>query len=127
MGLAGRGRLYLVNWYEVIAVAYNRDEDILYLAHQLWEEDETPTASAHAYWQDAARQILARGPVRKQANGPDDIGMAPARPVKPCLHIGPSWRIEMGAATGPRRVLPFRHDADMKVANPAVQLVRRVD
>jgi hypothetical protein len=43
-----------------------RDEEILYLAHQLWEEDDTPSQSCSCYWTLAAQEILASGPSRTQ-------------------------------------------------------------
>ena len=50
-------------------MTYDRDEDILYLAHQLWEEADVPTSAACAYWKEAALQVLARGGERNQAQG----------------------------------------------------------
>jgi hypothetical protein len=40
---------------------YDREEDILYLAHQLWEESGEPHASKNTCWKQAAQQIIARG------------------------------------------------------------------
>ena len=42
-------------------MACARDVEILYLAHQLWEEDDAPKRSVHSYWSGAAREILASG------------------------------------------------------------------
>ena len=40
----------------------DRETDILYLAHRLWEESEDPTTSPRTCWTQAAREILARSP-----------------------------------------------------------------
>ncbi len=46
---------------------YDREEDILYLAYQLWEESDVPKMTARTYWKQAALQVLAQGrsPQRK--------------------------------------------------------------
>ena len=42
-------------------MSYDREEDILYLAHQLWEDDQARTLTSRDLWKEAALEILAQG------------------------------------------------------------------
>lgn len=42
-------------------MSYDREEDILYLAQQLWEEDDVRTFPSQEVWRNAALEILAQG------------------------------------------------------------------
>ena len=56
------------NYLKVASMTYDREEDILYLAHRLWEEADAPMSAAPAYWKEAALQVLARGGKHVQAH-----------------------------------------------------------
>ncbi len=50
----------------------NRETDILYLAHELWEGSDEPKASPQSYWKQAALDVLAQG--QKSLQKVDHIG-----------------------------------------------------
>ncbi len=110
-------------------MANDREEDILYLAHQLWEEDAAPAASAHTYWQEAARQVLASGQKPYGAFGRgvtscyDTTGKAVTRLTQLSLQFGTTSRIEMGIAVGTQRVTLFNRQMHLKAANSAALIM----
>lgn len=93
---------------------YDREDDILYLAHQLWEEADEPRAAPQTYWMQAAIQVLAR---ERGHRGRD---AAPAR-------SGLAVHIDMGTAPRGRHVTLISRCEHAKVANGAPRLVRLAD
>ena len=73
----------------------DRETDILYLAHRLWEESDDPQTSPRTCWTKAAREILARSPRVPTPKAPA------ARMAAHCFGGGNgSMRITLRADTG---------------------------
>ncbi len=129
-------------------MAYDREDDILYAAHQLWEEDDAPTSDTHAYWQRAALQVLARG--RVQAHRAYDRvshGFNVSRAIAPgpttassCvitsfahpelsmhLQFGTSGCIEMNSVTGTRTVMTIKRTVARAAVNQPFRVVSKTD
>lgn len=114
-------------------MTYDRDEDILYLAHQLWEEADAPMSAAPAYWKEAALQILARGGKRYQPRAAV-VSFNPRRTndntcsSSLCLTSAKHGRAISIAANGQRRVTFALSNETVVVANsPLIDLVRKVE
>ncbi len=129
-------------------MAYDREDDILYAAHQLWEEDDAPTSDTHAYWQRAALQVLARGRVQAYRaydrvshgfNAPRAIAPGPttasscvitssAHPeLSMYLQFGTSGCIEMNSVTGTRTVMTIKRTVARSAVNQPLRLVSKTD
>lgn len=129
-------------------MAYDREEDILYTAHQLWEEDDAPTSDTHAYWQRAALQVLARGRVHAYraydmvSNGFNaPRATAPGRTTaSSCvitssahpelsmyLQFGTSGCIEMSSVTGTRTVMTIKRTVARAAVKQPFRLVSKTE
>ena len=108
-------------------MTYDREEDILYLAHQLWEEQAASHVSVRSCWQEAASEVLSHGRARyagqKIAHGADEKTNHP----NVCIQFGSSPLIEMGKILSTYRVEMITHRPQAKIANPAIFLVRSND
>ncbi len=92
-------------------MSYDREESILYLAHQLWEEDFAPNSSTQCYWQAAALHILKTGPKSVSASG-----SRPKKVGRNTLQFRSSPRIEMGYSKSTKSVTLFKPDTG--ITNP---------
>jgi hypothetical protein len=129
-------------------MAYDREEDILYTAHQLWEEDDAPTSDTHAYWQRAALQVLARGRVhayraydrvshsfsvpRAVTSGPTTASSCVitsfAQPeLSMHLQFGTSGCIEMNSVTGTRTVMTIKRTVARAAVNQPFRVVSKTE
>jgi hypothetical protein len=129
-------------------MAYDREEDILHAAHQLWEEDDAPTSDTHAYWQRAALQVLARGRVHAyRAYDRVSHGFNVLHPVAPgpttassCvitssahpelsmyLQFGTSGCIEMNSVTGTRTVMTIKRTVARSAVNRPFRVVSKTE
>lgn len=99
---------------------YNREEDILYLAHPLWEESDEPTATPHTYWAQAALQILAQD--RKQQHRAECIpecGESKTDFYRHQSYVQPGFavRIDMGTGVGKQSVTLIKECDYFELAN----------
>lgn len=115
-------------------MTYDRDAEILYLAHQLWEEDVAPAADSHRYWAKAALQVLARGPRPQPSKGVHMTSLFRATQVR--LNARQSrngrtsrtaLRIEMGQAAGQQRITFITRNDNPQAANQTLLLARTAD
>ncbi|MDO5758718.1 MAG: hypothetical protein Q4P24_14765 [Rhodobacterales bacterium] len=111
----------------------DREQEILYLAHQLWEEDLVPGACSHTYWQEAARQILALGrpghPQHSNGTGLRDLN-ATRRKIhfaRGTMQYTTSPRIEMGRSTATWSVSLVGKFDRLVPSNSSDQQARRVE
>ena len=108
-------------------MTYDREEDILYMAHQLWEEQALSYGSARSCWQEAASEVLSRGQMRhagrNDAHGADEkINHSQAG-----IQFGSSPVIEMGHGATAYRVEMLTRLPQIEISNPAIFLVRSGD
>ena len=108
----------------------DREEDILYLAHQLWEESDEPKTTQQGYWQRAARQVLARHPgARSKVDAPTANGRGKLNTPRHQSHAQSGFivRIDLGTAPAKRGVTLIKRCDSSKVANLAGRLARLAD
>ena len=108
-------------------MAYDREEDILYLAHQLWEEQEASSPSARICWQDAAAQVLSGGRARSAYQDEPRHADVKLRHAQTCLQFGASCVIEPGKGATAYRITMITHSSAVEIANPAIFLVATTD
>jgi hypothetical protein len=111
---------------------YDREADILYLAHYLWEEAGAPAGAAPAYWKEAALQVLARGgkhaPSHNAVVNFDVQKPSAKRSLSLCLTRAKHGRAICVDAMGQRRVTFVPAHEQVTVANsPLIDLARKVD
>lgn len=108
-------------------MSYDREEDILYLAHHLWEEADTPTATPQAYWAQAALQVLAKGRPSSctgSASGQSRQGVAKLSRHQSYVRQGATVYIDMGTMADHSRVALIKRCDHAEVANPVLCLAR---
>ena len=107
-------------------MAHDREEDILYLAHQLWEEQASSVQSVHSCWQKAAAEVLSNGwahhSCRNEACNADPTAIH----SQTYLRFGKSVTVEMGKSSSAYRIETITCRPDAEIANPAIFLVRTV-
>ena len=108
-------------------MTHDREEDILYLAHQLWEEQAASFPSARSCWQDAACEILSNRRARYTRQDDACAGSTEVRQVQPALQFGSSPVITPGKAVSASRIALVKPSPHVKIANPAIFLVYRAD
>jgi|GEM_PF-6051877 len=98
---------------------YDREADILYLAHQLWEEMDTPDATPQTCWTQAALQVMAR-PCKSAEREADTSRYQ--------RYAQPGLVICMDRGTGPvRRGVTFIGDhVSSEAANQPLRQIRRL-
>jgi len=109
-------------------VTHDREEDILYLAHQMWEEDAVSMRSARSCWQDAACEVLRSGRARyhdQNRTCNDASGKRQVRGGR--LQFGPSPVIDLGKGADTVRISMITAPACVQIANPAIFLVSKAD
>lgn len=100
---------------------YDREADILYLAHQLWEERDAPGITAQSCWTQAALQMLARP---RKADAPTARVAWSAR-YQRYVQPGLALCIDHGVAQPQRRITFVSGDAQT-AANRPVSRIRRL-
>ena len=108
-------------------MTYDREEEVLYLAHQLWEEQACARASARSCWQEAATEILSQGRTRYAGRNGTHGADKKARQPRTCIQFGSSPVIEMRKAASAYRVEMTTHRPEVRISNPAIFLVRSSD
>ena len=105
-------------------MTHDREEDILYLAHQLWEEQAASFPSARSCWQDAACEILSNGRARYTHQDDTCAGSAEVQQAQPSLQFGSSPLITPGKSVSASRIALVKPCPHVEIANPAIFLVR---